>query len=218
MLLKSFSRCSPRASCDPRSARGFSMLELMIVIAIGVSIAAFAVPSFLRAYYNIRLKAACSDLSALMQRARIQSARQNAIYTVIYRVSGGVQEAFIDLNNNGTWDNSVTVNGIQMSEPIIDFNQSIIMAPGPPSGGGAPTPYVLVGDTAGTTFDNTTTLGYSQRGLPCAYAAGLCSTPAPGYFVYYLQDQRPGSIGWGAVVVSRSGRTKSVIWDGAAWE
>ena len=176
----------------------------MIVLAISVSIAAFAIPSFLSAYYNIRLKAACNDLSSLLQRARIQSARQNAIYTVTYQIIGGVQQACIDLDNSGTCD---------AGEPVIAFNQSIIMAPGAPA-----TPYVLVGDTAGTTFTNTTTLGYSQRGLPCAYAGGLCTTPAPGYFVYYLQDRRPGTVGWGAVVVSRSGRTKSVIWDGAAWE
>lgn len=217
MLLKSF-RCWDRGvTRDPKSGHGFSMLELMIVIAISVSIAAFAVPSFLSAYYNLRLKSACSDLSALLQKARIQSARQNAVYTVQYRVST-VQEAYVDMNANQNWDNSVTVNGVQTSEPIIDFSQSITMATGAPSGPGAPPPYVLVGDTAGTTYNNTTTLGWSARGLPCAYAAGVCATPAGGYFVYYVQDQRPNSVGWGGVVVTRSGRTKTVIWNGAAWQ
>jgi prepilin-type N-terminal cleavage/methylation domain-containing protein len=188
--------------------RGFSLLELMFVIGISVTVAAMAIPYFLTAYYDIRLKAACSDLSGLMQRARLQSARQNAIYTVGYQ-RPNVQEAFIDLNNDGTWE---------AGEPIIDFNQSIVMATGVPAGVGAPPPYVLVGDTAGVVYTNTTILGYSQRGLPCAYIVGVCSTPAAGYFVYYVKDRRPGSTGWGAVVVSRSGRTKTAIWNGAAWQ
>lgn len=193
-----------------RVAGGFSLLELMIVIAISITVVAFATPSFLSAYYNIRLKSAASNLSGLMQQARIQAARQNATYTVAYNTTSSPQQAFIDFNNNGAHD---------AGEPVITFNSSIAMSTtGAPSGAGAPSSYVLVGDTAGTTFTNTTTLGYSPRGLPCAYTAGVCATPAPGYFVYYIQDQRPGSSGWAAVVVSRSGRTKPIVWNGVAWQ
>jgi prepilin-type N-terminal cleavage/methylation domain-containing protein len=192
-----------------RRAQGFSLLELIIVMAISISIVAFAAPTFLSAFYTIRLKSAASNLSGLMQQARIQAARRNAIITVKYRVNGNVQQAYIDFNNNDQWD---------APEPIISFSGSIRMAGGPPGGAGAPPLYVLVGDTAGVTFDNTSTLGYSQRGLPCAYAGGLCATPAPGYFVYYIQDLRPGNVGWGGVVVTRSGRTKPIIWNGASWQ
>lgn len=193
-----------------RFTRGFSLLELMIVIAISITVAAFAVPSFLQAFYNIRLKSAASNLSGLMQQARIQAARQNAIYSIGYNTTASPQQAFIDFNNNGNLD---------PGEPVITFNSTIAMSTtGAPTGAGAPTGYVLVGDTAGTTFNNTTTLGYSRRGLPCAYAAGVCATPAPGYFVYYIRDQRPGSVGWAGVVVTRSGRTKTIVWNGAAWQ
>lgn len=186
------------------------MIELVIVVAIMITVVAIAAPSFLNAYYNIRLKSAASNLSGLMQQARIQAARQNKTFTIGYNTTANQQQAFIDLNNNGTWDNG---------EPIITFNQAIAMnTTGAPSGAGAPPAYVLVGDTAGTTYSNTTTLGYSPRGLPCPYTAGACPTPAPGYFVYYMRDQRPGSTGWAGVVVSRSGRTKSITWNGAGWQ
>lgn len=209
---------SPRDGQKKSSPRGFSLLELVIVMGIGITVAAMAVPTFLTAYYDLRLKAACSDLSGLMQKARIQAARQNGTYTVQYRTAT-VQEAFVDMNANSTWDSSVTINGNTGPEPLIDFNQAITMATGAPSGsGGQPTPYVLVGDTAGTTYTNTTTLGWSARGLPCAYSSGVCTTPAAGYFVYYVKDARPTSTGWGAVVVTRSGRTKVAIWNGAAWQ
>lgn len=216
MFPKFFAYSRHGEAVNSRAKRGFTLLELMIVIAISVGVAAYAIPMFLNAYYDIRLKAACSDLSGLMQKARIQSARENAVFTVAYRTST-VEEAYIDMNNDGSWD-TATINGIQQEEPIIDFNQSITMAAGAPSGTGAPTPYVLVGDSGNTVFTNTTTLGYSARGLPCAYTLGVCSTPAGGYFVYYVKDQRPNSVGWGAVVITRSGRSKVVIWNGVAWQ
>lgn len=200
----------PFRASKSRNANGFSLIELMIVMGITITVVAIAMPSFMQAYYNIRLKSAASNLSALMQQARIQAARQNKTFTVAFKTATSPQQAFIDYNNNGNWDNG---------EPIITFNQSIAMSTtGAPSGAGAPAAYVLVGDTAGTTYTNTTTLGYSPRGLPCPYNAGACPTPAPGYFVYYIKDQRAGSTGWAGVVVTRSGRTKPITWNGASWQ
>jgi type II secretory pathway pseudopilin PulG len=182
----------------------------MIVVGISITIAAIAIPTFLTMSYSIRLKSAVSDLSGFMQRTRMLAARQNATYTIGYRSITGVEEAYIDLNLNGQWD---------AGEPVITFSSTVTPAAAAPTGTlGTPTPYVLVGDTAGTIYDNTATLGYSPRGLPCAYTAGVCATPAAGYFVFYFKDQRPGSIGWGAVVVTRGGRTKTVTWNGAAWQ
>ncbi len=193
-----------------RVAGGFSLLELLIVVAIVIILAATAIPTFLTAYYNTRLKSAVSDVSGFMQTARIRAARQNATYTIQYRPTGSTEEAYLDLNNDGAWQNG---------EPELTFAPSITPAAGAPTGaGGTPTPYVLVGDTAGVTYDNTTLLGYSTRGLPCAYIAGVCNTPAAGYFVYYFRDQRPTNIGWGAVVVTRAGRTKTVVWNGTSWQ
>jgi type II secretory pathway pseudopilin PulG len=201
-----------RTSRASRVAGGFSLLELLIVVAIVIIIAATAIPSFLTAYYNTRLKSAVSDVSGFMQTARIRAARQNATYTIQYRPTGATEEAYLDLNNNQQWD---------LGEPELTFAPSVTPAAGAPTGaGGTPTPYVLVGDTAGVTYDNATTLGYSTRGLPCAYVpvGGICNTPAAGYFVYYFKDRRTTNTGWGAVVVTRAGRTKTVVWNGTSWQ
>jgi prepilin-type N-terminal cleavage/methylation domain-containing protein len=203
-------RAARRTTGRAGHARGFSLLELMIVVSITLLLAAVALPSFFTMYYNNRLKSACFDLSGFMQQARIQAAKKNATYPIRYQVSGASEEAYIDVNTNGQWD---------AGEPLIAFSSAVKQAAGAPDGtGGTPTPYVLVGDTAGVTYDNATTLGYSPRGLPCAYAPGVCNTPAAGYFVYYLKDTRPTSTGWGAVIVTRGGRTKTSIWSGTAWQ
>jgi len=205
---------------DQRSRRGFSLLELMIVVAITMTVMAVAVPKFLTAYYNVRLKSACADLSGVMQRGRIQAARENSVFQVVYNNTSTPQSAFVDMNNDQAWNNpKPTVNGVTQTEPGIYFGPTIsISTTGAPSGSGAPTPYVLVGDTSTTNYTNNTVLGWSARGLPCAYVAPTCATPPAGYFVYYVQDTRPNGNGWGAVVVTRSGRTKVVIWNGAAWQ
>ncbi len=200
-----------------RSRRGFSLLELMIVVAITMTVMGIAIPKFLTAYYTVRLKAACADLSGLMQKGRIQAARENAVFQVLY-TAGSPQAAYVDMNNDQQWDGNASVNGVTQSEPIIYLNQSITVPTSAPSGTGAPTPYVLVGDSSTANYDNATTLGWSARGLPCAYAGGVCATPSAGYFVYYVKDQRPTGNGWGAVVVTRTGRTKVVTWNGAAWQ
>lgn len=173
-------------------------------------LAGVAFPIFTKISYNIRLKSASTNISGLMQQARILAARQNAVYTVVIPSTGG--QAFINLNpgTNSTLDSN---------EPVIRFNSNITPATGAPNGsGGTPSAYVLSGDNSGTSYDNATTLGYSPRGLPCAYVSSTCSTPAASYFVYYLRDARPdGTTGWAAVVVTRTGRTKSYTWNGASW-
>ncbi len=137
MFFKSFTGCRHEESRDSRSCRGFSLFELMIVVAITMTVMAYAVPKFLTAYYTVRLKAACADLSGLMQKGRIQAARENAIFQVLF-TTGSPQTAFVDMNNDQQWDGNATVNGVQQSEPIIYFAPSITMASGAPSGTGAP--------------------------------------------------------------------------------
>lgn len=204
-------RESTRCSRGFAHLSGFSLTEMLIVVAIILFLAVLSIPNFMRISYNIRLKSTAGDISGLIQQTRMLAAKQNAVYTIAYRaVTGAGEEAYIDLNANGQWDSG---------EPVITLGRTVTPASGAPSGaGGQPSAYVLVGDTGTTNYDNATTLGFSARGLPCAYSSGTCSTPAAGYFVYYFTDVRPnGTAGWAAVIVTRSGRSKTVVWNGTSW-
>jgi Tfp pilus assembly protein FimT len=196
---------------------------MLVVFVISV-IAAFAVPNVMLAVSNMKLRGAASDLAGLMQQARILAAKNNPqnppVYAIRYAVVNGAQVAFVDLNGDGVWNPSTTVNGVTVSEPIVGFTASVVPAAGAPSGsGGQPTPYVLTGDSStGQPFNNTNTLAFTPRGLPCDYTnPPTCSSPAPSYFVYYLTDTRIGRPGWAAVVVTKGGRTRVVTWSGVAW-
>jgi type II secretory pathway pseudopilin PulG len=205
--------------------RGFSLIELLIVLFVVMVILAIATPNVLLAVANIRLRSSAGDLAGLMQQARMMAAKNNPqnppVYPIRYGTFSGRQRAYIDLNGDGAWSSGVTVNGVTMDEPFIEFSGTVTPAGGAPSGsGGQPTPYVLVGDTGTGSMDNTHTLAYTPRGFPCDYTTPpTCTTPAATYFVYYLTDTRAGGgAGWAAVVVTKAGRTKVVDWNGSQWK
>jgi type II secretory pathway pseudopilin PulG len=195
-----------------RRTRGFSLIELLIVVFVVMVVAAVTIPNLLLVVSKTRLRASAGDLAGLMQQARMLAAKNNAIYTVLYGTRNGASIAYIDLNHNGSFD---------ALEPLIEFSGTTVPAAGVPNGSGQPTAYVLAGDTGTGAYDNTSTLGYTGRGLPCNYdtttTPATCSTPAAKYFGYYLTDTRIGGTGWAAVVVTKGGRTKVVTWNGVSW-
>lgn len=194
-------------------ARGFSLVELLIVVFVALVIGAIVIPNVLLAVTNLKLRASAGDLSGLFQQARILAAKNNTTYAILYGTRNGAQIAYVDLNGNGAFD---------VGEPLVEFSGTTTPAAGAPSGsGGQPPAYVLAGDTGTGSYDNTNTLGYTGRGLPCKYdtttTPPTCSTPPALYFVYYLSDTGSGQTRWAGVVVTKSGRCKIVTWNGATW-
>jgi Tfp pilus assembly protein FimT len=199
---------------DNSAQAGRSLLETLVTVAILMTVAAVVSPNIMRTVYDMRLRSAAGDLSGMMQQARIQAARQNATYPIKFTTDGGAQAACIDLNINGACDTG---------EAVVSFSSGIAPASGPPSGsGGQPAAYVLVGDSGTGAYDNTNTLAFSPRGLPCNYdtttTPATCTTPSAKYFVYYLTQTRPlGPSGWAAVLVTKGGRTRAMLWNGTSW-
>jgi Tfp pilus assembly protein FimT len=202
----------PVRYCQRRS-RGFSLLELLIVVFVVMVILGIAIPNILLAVANVRLRASAGDLAGLMQDARILAAKNNTTYAILYGTRNGANIAYVDLNGNGSFD---------AGEPMIEFSGTTVPASGTPSGSnGQPAAYILVGDSGSGSYDNTNTLGYTGRGLPCNYdtttTPPTCATPPAKYFVYYMSDTRVGRSGWAAVVVTKGGRAKIVTWNGSSW-
>lgn len=189
-------------------SRGFSVVELMVVLLVALIIAAIALPNLISAWYDIQLRGSASQVADLFQQTRMLAAKNNTTYPVRFPIVNGVQRVYIDLNNNGVWD---------AGEPAIDLGRQIVAAAGAPGGNGQPNAYALPGDTSvGAPCDNTCVLAFSSRGLPCNYSAPpTCTTPAASYFVYYFQDNRPN--GWSAVAVTKAGRSKTLLWNGTSW-
>ncbi len=191
-----------------RSERGLSLTELVVVVAVALVIAAIAVPNAVTAWYNAQLRASAAELSDYMQQARVLAARRNGTYRLQYQTVSGLQQVYIN-------DASGTVVGTPINLP-----RQFSMASAAPTGGSQPSAYTLSTDTSnGTPCDNTCTMAFSSRGLPCKYDSSTtpatCTTPAATYFVYYLTNGRPN--GWAAVLVTKAGRTKAMVWNGTSW-
>lgn len=196
---------------DPRSKEqaGLSLLELVVVLAIALIIAGITIPNLVQTWYDLQLRASAGQVADLMQQARLQAARANISpgVPIRYQVLNGMQRVYADLNNNGAFD---------VGEPIIDIPRIAAAAGAPNGGNGQPPAFVDNMDTSvGQPCDNACTLAFSPRGLPCNLVGNVCTTPAASYFVYYFQDNRPN--GWAAVLVSKAGRTKALLWNGATW-
>lgn len=209
--MKNHERVQPRKTLGSRM-QGFSTVETVIVVAIILIVGGFVIPSAMQAWSDLQLRGAASEVSDLIQQTRMLAAKKNATYPIRFRVNNGVQQAYIDLNLDGTLD---------AGDPTIDLGRNIAAATGAPSGSSPqPPPYVLTGDTTnGTPYNNSNTLAFSSRGLPCNYDTSTspptCTTPAATYFVLYFQDARPN--GWVAVCVTKAGRSKALLWNGSSW-
>src|SRR5438105_672671 len=90
-------------------ARGMSLLELCVVLAITLVVAAILAPHVMNAIYNVRLRAAANDLAGLLQDAHFRSIRDNTYYPVRSDTVGNSTVFYIDTtaaHNGTTWANS----------------------------------------------------------------------------------------------------------------
>jgi Tfp pilus assembly protein PilE len=186
-----------------RAEMGFSLTELVIVIGIVLVIAAIAVPNGIRAWYNMELRGTTA-------------AKNNAYYTICYQVNGGMQRVYL---SQVTLYSAAACTYTQGTSIEIDLARQITAASAAPSGTN-PSAFTMTGDTSsGTPCDNTCTLAFSPRGLPCKFdtstSPATCSTPAASYFVYYFQATSAN--GWSALLVTKAGRTRAYTWNGTSW-
>jgi prepilin-type N-terminal cleavage/methylation domain-containing protein len=183
--------------------RGFSMIELLIVIAVGLIVATTAIPAITATLASVRMRASMSSLSGVLQSARMLAVKENRTKQGRFTIDRGGLVVYMkdasDLNGLLSTDAQV-----QLEAPIEKFTT--------PSGAGAPTAFTtaFLGYTPSTS--NTS---FNSRGLPCLYSGGACSSRG---FLYYFKDtRRPNSQGWAAISISPAGRITKWFWSGSAW-
>ena len=196
-----------------RASRGFSMLELLIVVAIILIVSAMAIPVVMNSVRQMRVRATASEVAGILQTARMRAVKDNTYYHTLSTlvVEGGARrtQVWVDLDDDGAYDAATA--GSE-GEPMTLFPSSIFFrADGNPST-----------DTMKLAYDPedpTVTPRFNARGLPCTMNGSVCETGTPPVaFQYYMSG--PALFGgdhWAAITVSPSGRIKSWTWTGTTW-
>jgi Tfp pilus assembly protein FimT len=188
---------------------GFSLLEMVVTIAVMMILLALVTPTLMTHIYATRIRYSATNLSGVLQQARMEAVRRNTFYSVQQTtLANNVVDVFVDMNKNGV---------LVASDPQVVMGGQMTISSGP--GGGAP------GGTAFITSLNFTVAGagvpasFNARGLPCIQVGAICpQTPGQG-FAYFVSgvNGTGGSMGWAAVVVTPSGRAQVWTYDGANW-
>ncbi len=181
----------------PRSSGGFSLVELMVVVAVILIISAVAVPSLMNTINNLRLRSMVTTVSGVIQNGRMVSIKYNRQYKVRYAQVGSSSVVFIDRNDDGTPD---------ASEPQAQLGGTIIELAAPV--GVAPMDSVL-GYPLGTG-----NLSFNPRGLPCTTTSNCGQV---GFVMYFTDQRKVGGTGYAAVSVTPAGRVKAWMWSGSGW-
>lgn len=191
--------------------RGFSLVELMVTVFIMLAVAAIAIPQISTAISDYRLKTSMSQMSGMLQSARINAVKSNVTVGMVSpsTTDNGRSYAYADVNGNGSYDTG---------EPLVEFPLNISVQYG------------------GYPGDATTNLGYTPqtvaasklpkfnaRGLPCVVppSGTLCQnndgTNQVGYVLYLRNQKTFGVSGWGAVTITPSGRIRTWFYNGSSY-
>lgn len=196
MTMNTDSKKSPKRNSR---MRGFTIVELVIVLAVIMIVTAISVPSFLRIIRIYRLNDAATQVAGIMKFTRYEAIRRNvgpglgvggALRTQILQGAAGTN-IFTDSNYSGTVQSTET-------QILLTGNVNLVSAATPPNTAGLA---AAVGVAALTNVSITNgTVAFDQRGAV---------TPA-AVNVLYIGNPAVPNLGYRAVVLLPSGSVQ--IW------
>lgn len=198
---------------------GFSLLELLLVVAVALIVAGIAIPNFLNIMHAARLKGAATDFAGLLQTARMRAEMDDRYYAT-YVLAGPPPQAYVDIfpqAADGTSGNGGT--SIAANDPAIQIHAEVVQkaATSAPSTTALrnlilpATSTVVPADGGGTA----TPFTFSPRGLPCLASGGVCDSlgGAQARWIFF-QDNITQA--WSAVTVTPAGRIQRWLYTGGA--
>jgi prepilin-type N-terminal cleavage/methylation domain-containing protein len=209
-----------------KALHGFSMIELTVVVAIFLILAAISIPNLMRAVRTAKLRGAGSNVAGLIQQARIRAVQDSRYYSIYMLVNGDLKEAFVDIypqNVNGASGGGPT--GIQPNDPVVQLSSEVSVQPK----GSAPDTtslqtLFLGSNPAGVTpwdgSDTSHPITFGPEGLPCtpkSITGGTVCNTRGGATAYWIFFQDNVTQNWEAVTITPAGRTQKWYYSASAW-
>jgi len=178
----------------PGSARGFSIVELLVVMFLILATSVIALPNFIRMLRTSELTNGATKVADILKLTRFQAIRRNT--SVTCRISGSSTSTtiFADTNGNSLADSAE-------SQTVLSGNVNLVAS----------------GSVPGTTT-LATAIGTNVTLVPVSTTAGTYTfdargavTPASVYVSYVTNAAMP-ALGYRAVVLLPSGSMQ--IWTG----
>jgi len=173
-----------------RQQKGFSLVEVVLVVTIGMILIAVAIPVVQRAVRNYTLSGACSNVSRIIQLTRSTAVRQGTLAQTL--LAGNLFG--VDANLNGQLD---------ANEPAAVLPSGVQLSAAGPAPAGMP--FTTTPATLGDPFSIT----FTPRGTPCL--APPCGAPVVSMiYVAGLESTN-------AITISAAGHPRVWRHSGDAW-
>lgn len=104
-----------------KSIAAFTLIELLIVIAIIMVLVAVAIPNINGMLPNIRLKSAARDLVSNLQKLRMEAVKNNLPSTIVFDSSISPGRYYFDSNGNDVFDPGEYAIGFSGYKSGVDF-------------------------------------------------------------------------------------------------
>jgi len=206
---------SPKPVCLQRGRQnGFSIVELLISLAVLLVITTLAVPVVVRSLQSYQLNSAASQLSGMLKLTKFEAIRQNLPVSCQIQPQGNGWLVWVDLNGNGTVD---------PSEPQMLLAGSFTLLPGgsvPDTSniasslgqGSSGVPWTVL--PGGATAE-----WYEHRGVMCLQSeAVVCTATTPTIYALYVGNPNDPTAGYRAIITLPSGAVQ--VWSattGGQW-
>lgn len=176
--------------------RGFTLIEVIIVVAIIGILAGVALPVLLNSLPNMRLRGAARDVYSIMMQAKTEALRRGENVTLLFVSPGNTYTMFLD--------NGAGVGGVANDEVINGTETVLVIATSLPD---RVTYDPAVGGGDGVTFANNA-LVFSTRGIPLSAANNPPSGLGGGTVGLRAIDSLGNTQRQRSIVASTSGRIR----------